>query len=129
MIMAKATETPPIDLVAALKSAGSADLAAIDERITECERELAGLREAHRILDRRLNGPQKRAATPIAKGSSELACRIYDALEARGKATSHQIAETLGISAQQAGLTMAKCAWFRRLDSAEWVVAKARDAT
>jgi len=116
--------------VAALKAAGSADLAAIDERITECERELAGLREAHRILDRRLNGPQKRAATPRAKGSSELACRIYDELEARGKATSHhQIAETLGITAQQAWLTMAKSTWFRLLDSGVWVIAKAQDAT
>jgi len=127
--MAKTDGAGAIDLVAALKSAGSGDLAAIDERIAECERELAGLREAHRILDRRLNGPQKRAATPRAKGSSELACRIHDALEARGKATSHQIAETLGITAQQAGLTMAKSTWFRRLDSGEWMIAKAQDAT
>ena len=126
--MAKTDGAGAVDLVAALKSAGSADLAAIDERITECERELAGLREAHRILDRRLNGPQKRTTAPKTK-ASELACRIYDALEARGKATSRQIAETLGITAKQAGLTMAKSTWFRRLDSGVWMIAKAQDAT
>ena len=122
-------ETETVDLVADAGGLGDGFLAAIDERIAECERELAGLRESRRILDRRLNGPQKRAATPRAKGSSELACRIYDALEARGKATSQQIAETLGITAQQAGLTMAKSTWFRLLDSGVWVIAKAQDAT
>lgn len=125
------TAADVVDLVAALKAASPADLAAIDERIAECERELAGLREVRRILDRRLNGsPTRKSPTRSGQsGGSELAKQLYDALSERGKATSQQLGELMGLTAQQVGIQLAKSPWFRRLDSGVWVIAKTQDAT
>lgn len=117
-------------LVAAIKQATAEDLAAIKARIGECEAELvvlrgelAVLREARRILTRRLDGaPAKR----IAAGG-DLKMRIYDMLAKVGHATSKEIADELGVVVGRVRPTVGRCDWFRQLDSGAWTIAHVGD--
>jgi len=121
-------------LVAAIKQATAEDLAAIKARIGECEAglvvlrgELDVLREARRILTRRLGGAPAKA-TANSDAADNLKARIYDMLAEVGYATSKEIADELGVAVGRVRPTVGRCDWFRRLDSGAWTIAHVGDS-
>ncbi len=84
------------DLLSAIAAAGEQDLVDVRGRIDAAKKELEGLREVEKILDRRLHGRPERAAAGAAGGNGKLAGRIIAAIRADGPATLDDLAATLG---------------------------------
>ena len=120
------TEAP--GLLEALAAAGEQDLAKISAKIDELERELAGLKEAKKLLDRRLNGAPARKPRETGEGNgNSLAERIYEVLATVGQATPKAIAHQVGSTPQGVGRALSASEWFKKLDTGEWAIAKAAD--
>lgn len=125
--MPRKPETDKPNLLAVLAEAGEEDLAQVNERIGQIEKELAGLKEARKLLECRLHGKPARSPKDPGEGDgSSLAERIYEVLATVGKATPKQIAAQLHAAPQGVGRAL-RCDWFKRLDSGEWTIARAAD--
>lgn len=125
--MSRKPQTDKPNLLAVLAAAGEEDLAQVTGRIDELEKELAGLKEARKLLDFRLHGKPARSPKEPGEGDgSSLAERIYEVLATVGQATPKQLAAQLHASPQGVGWAL-RCDWFRKLDSGEWTIAKTQD--
>ncbi len=77
------------DLLKAISAAGDKDLDEVRRKIEGLQKELEGLRQVEKILDRKLNGKPERAAGP---GGAKLADRIAACIRADGPATIDDLA-------------------------------------
>ena len=135
---AKPTDTS-VMLLDAIQSATELDLAAINNRLGQLDKERAALIDVKKIISHRLFGKQKRASPAKSKTASRnsteaqpLVNTIYDLIALEGPGTANQIAVKLTVkgfvtSAQQVGIVCGKCDWFQKdEDNNRWTIARKR---
>lgn len=106
----------------ALQQATTDDLALLDARIAQAERELKSLREARKVVALRLHGDKPRVKKPAYTKSArreqwdELRGRIHDLLSREGSMPAGVIGQKLGEVPQRIGLVVREHPWFEVRD-------------
>lgn len=108
------------DLLEAMATAGEEDLTKVRGRIEQLTKELEGLRQVEKILDRRLHGKPQRAATATAAAGGTaggtLADQIAKTIREDGPATVDDLATALEVKQQAIRMALQRGAFrFQRI--------------
>jgi hypothetical protein len=118
----KGQTTGASSLRSALAAVCEEDLLILRQEIEELGRQIAGLRELEKIVDRRLHGHPVREAAAKGAHAGKLGERIRDAILQNGPGTVRDLALKLNVKEQAIRIAMGRAPDSFRLDGNKWSV-------